>query len=481
MKKQIFNPYLPNYEYIPDGEPRVFEDRLYVYGSHDRFGSRFFCDNDYVLWSAPIDDLFDWTYHGVIFHKEDDPLNKEERNPLFAPDTIQGKDGNYYLYYAPCNTKSIGVAKAEKPYGPFLFLGHVKDKDGKLLGQRENDPYPFDPAILIDKGHIYLYLGFAPDLSWDFMEKEFGNIPLSSGAYVVELEDDMYTLKSDPYKVEITDCEDPGHDFFEAASIRKIEDRYYFIYSSWNSHELCYGIGNDPKGPFAYKGILHDNGDIGIVSEKDRVTYTGNNHGSLIQVKDQWYIFGHRQTNYSTFARQGIAEKIFMNPDGTFKQAELTSCGLNDGPLQTKGTYGAFIACHLTSKDGALHYLDNCEGEGFENIRQDHPAFSQDGQDRENDPGQYVKNLREGSTAGFKYFEYTKQCRISVSTRGDEGSFEIRNRFNGEVLGIIPVDAGNDWHGSEFVEISFPESDQIALYFTYKGKGSIDFLSFSFK
>ena len=138
--KQVFNPYLPSYEYIPDGEPHIFNDRLYIYGSHDRFGSRFFCDNDYVLWSAPLDDLSDWTCHGVIYRKDQDPLNKEELNPLFAPDVAQGKDGRYYLYYAPCNTRSIGVAVSATPEGPFEFLGHVRYKNGTILDSRKTIP-----------------------------------------------------------------------------------------------------------------------------------------------------------------------------------------------------------------------------------------------------------------------------------------------------------------------------------------------------
>ena len=69
MKKQVFNPYLPSYEYIPDGEPRVFSGRLYIYGSHDRFNGDVYCANDYVCWSAPEEDLSDWRYEGVIYKK----------------------------------------------------------------------------------------------------------------------------------------------------------------------------------------------------------------------------------------------------------------------------------------------------------------------------------------------------------------------------------------------------------------------------
>ena len=66
-------------------------------------------------------------------------------------------------------------------------------------------------------------------------------------------------------------------------------------------------------------GILHDNGDIGLpgVTEENRHSYTGNNHGSLVEVNGQWYIFGHRQTNYGVFARQGVAEPVTVNPDGS--------------------------------------------------------------------------------------------------------------------------------------------------------------------
>ncbi len=73
MKRQAVNPYLPGYEYIPDGEPYEFDGRIYVYGSHDGFGSPIFCVNDYVCWSASVDDLGDWRYEGVIYRKNQDP------------------------------------------------------------------------------------------------------------------------------------------------------------------------------------------------------------------------------------------------------------------------------------------------------------------------------------------------------------------------------------------------------------------------
>ena len=66
MKQQCYNPYLPSWEYIPDAEPRLFDGRLYIFGSHDRFGSKDYCANDYVAWSAPEAELSACPYGGVI-------------------------------------------------------------------------------------------------------------------------------------------------------------------------------------------------------------------------------------------------------------------------------------------------------------------------------------------------------------------------------------------------------------------------------
>lgn len=83
MKNQVTNPYLPLYEYVPDGEPRVFGDRLYIFGSHDRFKGEFYCVNDYVCWSTPVNDLSQWRFDGYIYHKEEDPyVQKGPKSPL---------------------------------------------------------------------------------------------------------------------------------------------------------------------------------------------------------------------------------------------------------------------------------------------------------------------------------------------------------------------------------------------------------------
>ena len=136
-KRQAVNPYLPLYEYIPDGEPHVFGDRLYLYGSHDRFDGRKFCENDYVCWSAPVTDLADWRYEGVIYHRTQDPRMPHGEHELWAPDVVQGKDGRYYLYYCPDDkVKSIGVAVCDTPAGHYMFYGVVVSNCDLFPGEK---------------------------------------------------------------------------------------------------------------------------------------------------------------------------------------------------------------------------------------------------------------------------------------------------------------------------------------------------------
>ena len=135
--KQAMNPYLPLYEYIPDGEPHVFGDRIYVYGSHDRFDGKKFCLNDYVCYSAAVNNLKEWRYEGVIYKKTQDPRMRDGNHELWAPDVVRGKDGRYYLYYCPDDKiRSIGVAVCDSPAGQYAFYGLVQDTSGGIIGER---------------------------------------------------------------------------------------------------------------------------------------------------------------------------------------------------------------------------------------------------------------------------------------------------------------------------------------------------------
>ncbi len=142
MNKQVFNPYLPSWEYVPDGEPHVFGDRLYLYGSHDRFNGELYCLNDYVCWSAPVNDLTAWKYEGVIYRGEQDPNYDIYPKPipgmqraLYAPDVTRDPDGRYYLYYAFDFVGVISVAVSDSPAGPFEYYGDVHHQDGQVYGR----------------------------------------------------------------------------------------------------------------------------------------------------------------------------------------------------------------------------------------------------------------------------------------------------------------------------------------------------------
>lgn len=95
---QVYNPFLPLEEYIPDGEPHVFGDRVYLFGSHDKEGGETFCMLDYTVYSASVSDLTRWRKEGVIYHASQDP-DYGNRHYMYAPDVVQGNDGRFYLYY----------------------------------------------------------------------------------------------------------------------------------------------------------------------------------------------------------------------------------------------------------------------------------------------------------------------------------------------------------------------------------------------
>lgn len=501
MRSQIMNPYLPSFEYVPDGEPHVFGDRVYVYGSHDRFDGAEFCLNDYICYSAPVTDLTDWRYEGVIFRKVQDPRNqnipadakpfgpgfaaksvyapKDLNDPgihaMFAPDVCRGLDGRYYLYYCLDFLPEIGVAVCDTPAGEYEFYGFVQHADGTPLGAGQGDPFQFDPGVFIDDdGQAYLYSGNAPiTLGW------CGEDHYSQ---VMRLEADMRTLREEPRRLmpDLRNAEGTGyegHEFFEASSIRKIDGRYYFVYSSVRSHELCYAVSDKPDEGYVYGGTIVDIGDIFLNGRtaEDTVNCTGNTHGGIELINGQWYVFYHRQTNRTQYSRQACAEKIFFAPDGSIAQVEVTSQGMNGGALAGRGRYGARIACHLT-RSGT-----NVESRPYI-MKDDYPYFTQDGDDfdptpenvaadREN-PVQYIANLLDGSKVGFKYFAFENSRLVSLRVRG-----RAKGILTAEGCGEVAIDVD----AAEWTDVAadLPMPDGVhALYFTYQGEGALAWHSF---
>lgn len=460
MKKQAFNPYLPSWEYIPDGEPYVFGDRVYVYGSHDLSNGWVFCLGDYVCWSAPVDDLGNWRYEGVIYPKTSDPLNKDGRMCLYAPDVTVGPDGRYYLYYVLDKVSVVSVAVSDTPAGKYEFYGYVHYPDGTRLGDRPGDEPQFDPGVITEGDVTYLYTGFC------------GRGDKSrTGAQATVLERDMLTVKEAPVIIapgcmysEGTGFD--GHAFFEAPSIRKIGDIYYFVYSSEVMHELCYATSKKPREGFKYGGVIVSNGDIGISSYKpaDKVmSNIGNNHGSIVEINGDWYIFYHRQTNGTWFSRQGCAEKIKVLADGSIPQVEITSCGLNGGPLKGEGEYPAYLACHIFNSSSDRHAPN--------------AKIVQDGGDGDENDG-YITGIYDGITVGFKYFDCRGVKEIGVTIRGYcGGEFRVKNAWDGETLAVINVISANIWQTFK-APISLNDGVN-TIYLEYRGSGNPQLKSFT--
>lgn len=478
MENKSLNPYLPSWEYVPDAEPHIFGDRVYIYGSHDAFGAPVFCVNDYVCWSAPKNDLSDWRYEGVIYKKTQDPSNRLGIRSLYAPDVTKGPDGRFYLYYCYDFLGEMGVAVCDTPSGKYEYYGKVHYKDGKAFGRKKGDQFPFDPAVLLDDdGRIWLYSGFAKKVS-PLLSR--GHSLANDGGVVIELDKDMLTMKSEPKVIFPISGKDAfPHPFFEASSIRKVDGKYCFVYSSSCNHELCYAFSDRPDGGFSYGGVLVDIGDLslnGNTDENHANNYLGNTHGGLIEIDGEWYIFYHRQTNRTSFARQACAERLERTPDGGFKQAEITSCGLG-GPLKAKGEYGAYIACNLWAGDHKTGRVDKT----FSRFAlRKHPYFTQSGRDRKDNPDQYIANMQNKATAGFKYFDFedVKEIEVTVSGAG-YGNFVVSTDPQKESVCVISVDVDSKKKCSFRSSVRIKEGIH-PLYFTYHGTGSVNFHSFSF-
>lgn len=297
----------------------------------------------------------------------------------------------------------------------------------------------------------------------------------------MELEADMKTIRSDPKL--LFPKEGPGsfpnHEFFEASSIRKDGDRYIFVYSSGHNHELCYAVSDKPDEGFTFGGTLVDLGDLymGNEDENHASNYLGNTHGGMLHINDQWYIFYHRHTNRHGYSRQACAEKLIRTEDGRFCQAEVTSCGLNDGPLKGKGKYEARIACNLWSKEGTGRYDCKNPGKAFRN----HPYFTQTGKDRTHSGDQYIANMQDGAVAGFKYFSFEEaepvsRIRLRVKGNGSGRMVISADPEFTEIAARIPIlcrSCESDFQGEFHVEKGIHP-----LFFRYEGSGSVDFHEF---
>lgn len=439
------NPFLPLWEYIPDGEPRVFGDRVYIYGSHDQAGSDSFCDVKLKVWSAPVNNLNQWTCHGDIFHTRDDRDHTSDTpwtdGDLFAPDVVE-KDGKYYLYAYIMGAKGC-VAVSDRPEGPFQLISKYKYNIPEGKGEDcFGSGWFIDPGVLVDDdGRVYIYCGF-------------------ESSFMAEINpDNMYEIIDGTYQDDIIPVEEP-FEFFEACSLRKVNGIYYMIYSCKKGNRLVYATSNSPTGPFEYKGIIVDNG----------VDYpAGNNHGSICNINGQWYIFYHRMTNGTIMSRRACVEKIEILPDGTIPEVEMTSLGFEES-LSPYAITPADIACVL--KGGCF-------------ITEKNIASRQ------------VTAITSGCIIGYRYFDFgqdysSKTMEFSAIVKGTGCKSKIKilidNYENGEEIGVCEIGADDGIYTTIVKNVEgrhavyFVVEDSFGGWFTdmFKGRHLFELESFVF-
>ncbi len=429
------NPYLPLWEYIPDGEPYVFEDpdqpgkyRVYIYGSHDTRLTDY-CGLEQVTWSASVDDLSNWRYDGIIFESKTDANGKllhedGSGDVLFAPDVAEviGKDGKKTYYLFPNNQnggRQNMVAKADRPDGPFKTCNWDPKNPTCTVGM-----FGFDPGVLVDDdGRAYGYWGFGT-------------------SYAAELDPEtMATPIMTPIKELIPGYEqDSIFRFFEASSMRKVGDKYVLVYSRFtnpgefgldmSNYTLAYAYSDYPLGPFTYGGTIIDGRGRDTDPDGNPIFTAhpnGNTHGSIIQIKDQWYVFYHRQCGTDEFSRQAMVAPIEVSYEPgkggkvTISEAEYTSEGFALNGLDPLKRYSAGIACYYTGPKPAVHEWPNKQffGSYVEDRREEGKL--------DNNP---VINNTDGSVVGYKYFNFDaakgiKRLALSLTPHGVGGTIDI--------------------------------------------------------
>jgi Glycosyl hydrolases family 43/Carbohydrate binding module (family 6) len=321
------NPIVRN-QYSADPSARVFGDRVYVYPSHDIFATEgkgrpgWFCMEDYHVFSSA--NLTEWTDHGMIVSQNNVPWVKPDSYSMWAPDCIE-RNGKYYFYFptSPKDTTAygrgfrVGVAVADKPTGPFIpQAAPVKDVRG------------IDPNVFIDRdGQAYLY--------WSA-----GNI------YGAKLKENMLELDSKVDTLGVL----PAKGLKEGPYMFERNGIYYLTYPHVENkiERLEYATGNNPLGPFKFTGVIMDESESGCWT----------NHHSIIQFKNQWYLFYHDRNYSPRFdkARSIRADSLFFNVDGTIKKVipTLRGIGLSDAKKEIQiDRYSA-----ISNEGVAIDFID---------------------------------------------------------------------------------------------------------------------------
>jgi len=420
----VGNPYLPLWEHIPDGEPYVFDDpdnpgkqRVYIYGSHDNLKTMY-CGRDQVVWSAPVEDLSQWRYDGVILvvdkNAKGEPFDSAKTaDVLFAPDVTFTTDSTgkktYWLFpNDQTGFRNSLIAKSDRPNGPFEVCNWNAEDPTKVDGI-----YGFDPAVFVDDdGKIYGYWGFGHSYA-----AQIDPATMCTVMPGTQMVDGMVSGKDEPGIFR----------FFEASSIRKIKDKYVFIYSRFteegefglptSNYNLAYAYSDKPLGPWTYGGTIID-GRAREKNEQGEVIASavpdGNTHGSICEINGQWYVFYHRQTGTDEYARQAMVAPIEVKvQEGAGGKVEISEGEYNSEGFALEGLdplecHSAGIACWLTGPKPAIHIWPNNTFFGsYVEVGYGTESNFDEPYDLKNNNNLVVNNT-DGSIVGYKYFNFTK-------------------------------------------------------------------------
>ncbi|MFL5742990.1 MAG: family 43 glycosylhydrolase [Flavisolibacter sp.] len=389
------NPIIRN-QYSADPSARVFGSKVYLYPSHDILATEgkgrvgWFCMEDYHVFSST--NLTDWTDHGMIVQQNKVPWVRPDSYSMWAPDCI-ARDGKYYFYFpsSPRDTITygrgftVGVAIADKPEGPFTPQSTpIKGVHG------------IDPNVFIDRdGQAYLY--------WSA-----GNI------YGAKLKENMLELMSEP----VTLKELPTKGLKEGPYLFERGGIYYLTFPHVENkiERLEYALGNNPLGPFKWTGVIMDESPSGCWT----------NHHSVIQFRNQWYLFYHDRDYSPNFdkARSVRADSLFFNADGTIKKVVRSFRGIGVADAGKKIQLDRYSD---KSDEVRIDFLDTTNRfEGWKTVF--------------NEPGGWIRY----NSVDFGKKKWKTVTLRALSKQG--GTLQIRlNNWNGMVVAQAKITAGDGW------------------------------------
>ena len=494
------NPYLPLWEHLPDGEPRVFEDpdnpgklRAYIIGSHDVTYTAY-CGPDIRMWSAPVEDLTQWRDEGPIFSW----FVNGQWDTMFAPDLVETIDKTtgkktYWLYPHSRGWQRVAtVCKGDRPNGPFVPVNLTADGtkcvDGSLID--------FDPSVFIEpvtnkkdpdfkKGfRAYVFYGFqhstACELDQNTMfSKREGTELIDPFIPASSRDGKLLDKEGSEYKALYKGQNPLDFNFFEASSIRQVGNKYVMVFSGYSGKEygldntnsaLRYAFGDSPLGPWRSGGVLVDSRGVVLNEDGTKLMTTNaghNTHGSLQQINGQWYVFYHRPPRGFGFARQamvapvkitwdkkpvakgGVVKITAYDPytkdnvwtakaaDGTeYTGAEVTSEGFQIFGLPPYQYYSAGLACWMSGGTNSNEWM------------QDNFDVWNNSMD--------LAGITNGGIIGFKYFGFggLAESKFGIPAfegikKGDNPHLYLNLTYSGKGAFKIHIKLDDPWKGKE--------------------------------